>query len=40
MMRILDWLATNLTRTMLKRWMIIGFALLLFGLFSLFSFYQ
>jgi len=28
-MRILDWLADNLTVTMLKRWMIIGFALVL-----------
>jgi hypothetical protein len=34
-MQILDWLAKNLTATMLKRWMIIGFALILFGLFSL-----
>jgi hypothetical protein len=34
-MQMLDWLATNLTRTMLKRWMMIGFALVLIGLFSL-----
>jgi hypothetical protein len=34
-MRILDWLANNLTHTMLKRWMIIGGSLLLLGLFSL-----
>jgi hypothetical protein len=34
-MRILDWLATNLTRTMLKRWMLIGAALILIGLFSI-----
>jgi hypothetical protein len=34
-MRILDWLANHLTRTMLKRWMLIGFVLLLIGLFSI-----
>jgi hypothetical protein len=34
-MRILDWLANHLTYTMLKRWMIIGFALILIGLFLL-----
>ena len=34
-MQVLDWLANHLTRTMLKRWMMIGFALLLLGLFSL-----
>jgi len=34
-MRILDWLAKNLTGTMLKRWMIIGLALVLIGLFSI-----
>jgi hypothetical protein len=34
-MQLLDWLATNLTRTMLKRWMLIGFTLVLIGLFSL-----
>jgi hypothetical protein len=34
-MRILDWLANHLTRTMLKRWMLIGFALVLVGLFAL-----
>jgi hypothetical protein len=34
-MRFLDWLANHLTRTMLKRWMIIGFAFILFGLFLL-----
>ena len=32
-MRFLDWLANHLTYTMLKRWMIIGFALVLIGLF-------
>jgi len=34
-MRILDWLANHLTATMLKRWILIGFALVLIGLFSL-----
>jgi hypothetical protein len=34
-MRFLDWLAGNLTGTMLKRWMMIGLALVLIGLFSL-----
>jgi hypothetical protein len=34
-MRILDWLANHLTKTMLKRWMLIGFALVLLGLFSI-----
>ena len=34
-MRILDWLAQNLTGTMLKRWMLIGFALIVIGLLSL-----
>jgi hypothetical protein len=34
-MQILDWLANHLTRTMLKRWMLIGFALILIGLFSI-----
>ena len=34
-MRILDWLAIHLTYSMLKRWMIIGFALVLIGLFSI-----
>jgi hypothetical protein len=33
-MRILEWLANNLTHTMLKRWMLIGFALVLIGPFS------
>jgi hypothetical protein len=33
-MRILDWLANHLTATMLKRWMIIGFALVMIGLLS------
>jgi hypothetical protein len=36
-MRILDWRAQNLTGSMLKRWMMIGFALLLLGLFSVVS---
>jgi hypothetical protein len=35
-MRILNWLADHLTKTMLKRWMIIGGSLVLLGLFSLF----
>jgi hypothetical protein len=34
-MRFLDWLAHHLTYSMLKRWMIIGFALIVIGLFSL-----
>jgi len=34
-MQMLDWLANHLTRTMLKRWMIIGLALILIGLFSI-----
>ena len=34
-MRILDWLANHLTYPMLKRWMMIGFALVLIGLFGL-----
>jgi len=36
-MQILDWLANHLTRTMLKRWMLIGITLVLIGLFSLSS---
>jgi hypothetical protein len=36
-MQILDWLATNLTRTMLKRWMIIWSAVVILGVLSLFT---
>ena len=32
---MLDWLANHLTATMLKRWMIIGLAFILIGLFSI-----
>ena len=31
MMRILDWLANNLTETMLIRWMIIGLTVVIIG---------
>jgi hypothetical protein len=34
-MRFLDWLANHHTYPMLKRWMIIGFALVLIGLLSI-----
>ena len=35
-MRILDWLANNLTTTMLTRWMIIELTVVLIGVLSLF----
>jgi hypothetical protein len=34
-MRILDWLADHLPYPMLKRWMLIGLALILIGIFSI-----
>jgi hypothetical protein len=35
-MRILDWLANNLTTTMLKRWMIIWLTVVIMGIVSMF----
>jgi hypothetical protein len=35
-MRILDWLANHLTRTMLKRWMVIWLTVVIVGALSLF----
>ena len=35
-MRILDWLASNLTTTMLKRWMIMWLTVVIMGIVSLF----
>jgi hypothetical protein len=35
-MRILDWLANHLTRTMLKRWMIIWLTVVIMGVASSF----
>jgi hypothetical protein len=36
MMRILDWLANNLTGTMLKRWMVMWLRLVIIGVASSF----
>jgi hypothetical protein len=36
-MQVLDWLAKNLTRTMLKRWMFIWLTVVVIGALSLFS---
>jgi hypothetical protein len=36
-MQILDWLANHLTRTMLKRWMLIWLAVVMIGIVSLFT---
>jgi hypothetical protein len=36
-MRFLDWLATNLSATMLKRWMAIWLTFVIIGVFSLFT---
>ena len=36
-MRILDWLANNLTSTMLKRWMIMWLMVVVIGVLSIFS---
>jgi hypothetical protein len=36
-MQILDWLATHLTRTMLKRWMLIWSTVVMMGVLSLFT---
>ena len=36
-MLILDWLANHLTRTMLKRWMLIWSAVVMIGVLSLFT---
>ena len=35
-MQILDWLANNLTATMLKRWMVIWLTLVIIGVLSSF----
>jgi hypothetical protein len=35
-MRFLDWLATNLSATMLKRWMVIWLTLVIIGVLSIF----
>jgi hypothetical protein len=35
-MRILDWLANNLTTTMLKQWMLIWLTVLIVGALSIF----
>jgi hypothetical protein len=36
-MQVLDWLAKNLTRTILKRWMFIWLTVVVIGVLSLFS---
>jgi hypothetical protein len=36
-MQILDWLAKNLTRTMLKRWMMIWLTVVIIGVVSIFT---
>jgi hypothetical protein len=34
-LRILDWLANNFTKTMLKRWMIIWFMMVVIGVLAI-----
>jgi hypothetical protein len=36
-MQVFDWLANHLTRTMLKRWMLIWSAVVILGVLSLFT---